>query len=147
MTSQDRTLNSAWWALKMGLGVGPFLAGLDKFFNLLTNWQVYLSPSVERLLPMSGETFMHIVGIIEMVVGIAVLTRWTRIGAYVAMIWLIAIAVNLVSTGIFLDVAVRDLEIAIGAFTLARLTESRERVTARDESPQRLDGISHPARA
>ncbi|HSQ20847.1 MAG TPA: DoxX family membrane protein [Blastocatellia bacterium] len=147
MTSQDRTLNSAWWALRIGLGVGPFLAGLDKFFNLLTNWQMYLSPSVERLLPMSGETFMHIVGIIEMVVGIAVLTRWTRIGAYVAMIWLIAIAVNLVSTGIFLDLAVRDLEIAIGAFTLARLTESRERVAARDETPQRLEGISHPARA
>lgn len=147
MTSQDSTLNSAWWALRIGLGVGPFLAGLDKFFNLLTNWQIYLSPSVERLLPMSPETFMHIVGVIEMVVGIAVLTRWTRLGAYVAMIWLIAIAVNLVSTGIFLDLAVRDLEIAIGAFTLARLTEFRERVTARDESPQRLDGISHPARA
>jgi uncharacterized membrane protein YphA (DoxX/SURF4 family) len=147
MTSQDSTLNSAWWALRIGLGVGPFLAGLDKFFNLLTNWQMYLSPSVERLLPMSGGTFMHIVGIIEMVVGIAVLTRWTRLGAYIAMIWLIAIAVNLVSTGIFFDLAVRDLEIAIGAFTLARLTEFRERATTSDESPQRADGISHPAHA
>ena len=147
MTSQDSTLNSAWWALKIGLGVGPFLAGLDKFFNLLTNWQMYLSPSVERLLPISGGTFMHIVGIIEMVVGIAVLTRWTRLGAYVAMIWLIAIAVNLVSTGIFYDLAVRDLEIAIGAFTLARLTEFRERATASEVSPQRADGIRHPAHA
>lgn len=147
MTSQDSTLNSAWWALKIGLGVGPFLAGLDKFFNLLTNWQMYLSPSVERLLPISGGTFMHIVGIIEMVVGIAVLTRWTRLGAYVAMIWLIAIAANLVSTGIFYDLAVRDLEIAIGAFTLARLTEFRERVTVSDVTPQRADGMSHPAHA
>ena len=65
MKPEENTLNSAWWALRIGLGVGPFLAGLDKFFNLLTNWQMYLSPSVERLLPMSGTTFMHIVGIIE----------------------------------------------------------------------------------
>lgn len=147
MKSEENTLNSAWWALRIGLGVGPFLAGLDKFFNLLTNWQMYLSPSVERLLPMSGSTFMHIVGIIEMVVGLAVLVRWTRLGAYVAMVWLIAIALNLIATGIFFDVAVRDLEIAIGAFTLARLTEARERAAAKSHSPGRVDGIQHPARA
>jgi hypothetical protein len=65
-----------------------------------------------------------------MIVGLAVLTRWTRIGAYVAMLWLIAIAINLVSTGMFFDLAVRDIEIAIGAYTLARLTEVREAVGA-----------------
>ena len=145
MKSEENTLNSAWWALRIGLGVGPFLAGLDKFFNLLTNWQMYLSPSVERLLPMSGSTFMHIVGIIEMVVGLAVLVRWTRLGAYVAMVWLIAIALNLIATGTFFDVAVRDLEIAIGAFTLARLTEARERAASTSHSPARVDGIQHPA--
>jgi uncharacterized membrane protein YphA (DoxX/SURF4 family) len=125
MSIPENRLNSAWWALRIGLGAGPFLAGLDKFFNLLTNWETYLSPMALRLLPMSGTTFMHIVGVIEMVVGLAILTRWTRVGSYVAMLWLILIAVSLVSAGMFLDVAVRDLEMAIAAYTLARLTEVR----------------------
>ena len=146
MKLDDSRLNSAWWALKIGLGVGPFLAGLDKFFNLLANLQMYLSPTFERLLPMSGTTFMHIVGVIEMVVGLAVLTKWTRVGAYVAMIWLIAIAINLASSGLFYDLAVRDIEIAIGAFTLAKLTEFRETAVAA-ESPTlaKLDTIGHAA--
>jgi uncharacterized membrane protein YphA (DoxX/SURF4 family) len=128
MMSDEMRLNSAWWALRIGLGLGPFLAGLDKFFNLLTNWSMYLSPTMEKFLPVSGPTFMKIVGVIEMIVGLAILTRWTRIGAYAAMAWLAAIAINLVTTGMFFDLAVRDLEIAIGAFALARLTELRETV-------------------
>jgi hypothetical protein len=68
---------------------------------------------------------MHIVGVIEMVVGLAILTKWTRLGAYVASAWLLAIAINLVSTGAFLDVAVRDVEMAVAAFVLARMTEVR----------------------
>ncbi len=69
---------------------------------------------------------MRVVGIIEMIVGLAILTRWTRLGAYVAMVWLVAIAINLATTGMFFDLAVRDIEIAIGAYALARLTEVRE---------------------
>ena len=122
----DRRLDSVWWALRLGLGLGPFLAGLDKFFNLLAQWDMYLSPAVTKLLPVSGTTFMRVVGVIEMIVGLAILTRWTRIGAYVAMVWLVLIAINLVTTGNFFDLAVRDLEIAIGAYALARLTEVRE---------------------
>jgi len=122
----DRRLDSVWWALRLGLGLGPFLAGLDKFFNLLAQWDMYLSPAVTKLLPVSGATFMRVVGVIEMIVGLAILTRWTRIGAYVAMVWLVLIAINLVTTGNFFDLAVRDLEIAIGAYALARLTEVRE---------------------
>jgi len=124
--NSERHLDSAWWALRIGLGLGPFLAGLDKFFNLLADWEMYLSPAVTRVLPVTAPTFMRAVGVIEMIVGLAILTRWTRIGAYVAMAWLVAIAVNLVTTGMFFDLAVRDLEIAIGAFALARLTEVRE---------------------
>jgi uncharacterized membrane protein YphA (DoxX/SURF4 family) len=122
----DRRLNSAWWLLRVGLGVGPFLAGLDKFFNLLANWEMYLNPLAPRLLHLSPSTFMHVVGVVEMVVGIAVLTRFTRLGAYVVVAWLVGIALNLVSMGMFFDLAVRDLEIAIGAYALARLTEVRE---------------------
>ena len=87
---------------------------------------MYLSPLAIRLLPVSAPTFMRVVGVIEMVVGLAILTRWTRLGAYVAMGWLVAIAVNLVTTGMFFDLAVRDLEIAIAAYALAKLTEVRE---------------------
>jgi hypothetical protein len=122
----DSRLDRAWWALRIGLGVGPFLAGLDKYFNLLTDWTMYTSPLVLKLLPFSGRTFMHIVGVIEMIVGLAILTKWTRLGSYVASAWLVAIAINLVSTGMFLDIAVRDLEMALAAFVLARMTEVRE---------------------
>jgi hypothetical protein len=69
---------------------------------------------------------MHIVGVIEMIVGLAILTKWTRLGSYVASAWLVAIAINLVSTGMFLDIAVRDLEMALAAFVLALMTEVRE---------------------
>jgi uncharacterized membrane protein YphA (DoxX/SURF4 family) len=125
----DKRLDSVWWALRLGLGLGPFLAGLDKFFNLLADWNMYLSPLAEKALPISGPAFMKVVGVIEMIVGLAILTKWTRIGAYVAMVWLVLIAINLVTTGNFYDLAVRDVEIAIGAFALARLTEVREQAS------------------
>jgi len=121
----DSRLDQAWWVLRIGLGLGPFLAGLDKYFNLLTNWTGYISPLALKLLPFSGQTFMHIVGVIEMIVGLAILTKWTRLGAYVASVWLVLIAINLVSTGMFFDVAVRDVEMALAAFVLARITEAR----------------------
>jgi uncharacterized membrane protein YphA (DoxX/SURF4 family) len=131
----DKRLDSAWWALRLGLGLGPFLAGLDKFFDILANWEMYLSPLALKVVPVSAATFMHVVGVVEMIVGLAILTRWTRLGAYVAMLWLVAIAINLVTTGMFFDLAVRDVEIAIGAYTLARLTEVREAAGMRAAAP------------
>jgi uncharacterized membrane protein YphA (DoxX/SURF4 family) len=122
----DQRLNSSWWALRIALGAVPFLAGLDKFFNLLTNWTMYLNPLVLRLVPVGPGTFMRAVGVIEMIVGIAILTRWTRLGAYIAAAWLVGIALNLITMGAFFDVAVRDLLIAVAAFSLARVTEVRE---------------------
>jgi len=110
------------------LGLAPFLAGLDKFFNLLTKWTMYLNPLALRVVPVAPETFMRAVGVVEMIVGIAILTRWTRLGAFVAAAWLVCIALNLVSMGAFFDVAVRDLLIAVAAFSLARLTEVRASV-------------------
>lgn len=119
----SKRLEPAYWALRIGLGAGAFLAGLDKFFDVLADWGMYLSPLAERLLPVGGETFMRLVGVVEMAVGAALLAGYTRRGAYVMMAWLLAIAVNLVTTGMFYDLAVRDVEIALAAFTLARLTE------------------------
>ncbi len=126
MKASERRLNSAWWVLRIGLGAGPFLAGLDKFFNLLTDWQMYLSPVVQKVLPVSAGAFMRGVGCVEMIVGLSILTRWTRLGGYVAALWLLGIAVNLFTTGMFYDLAVRDVEIALAAFTLARMTEWRQ---------------------
>ena len=122
----ERGLDSALLALKFGLGLAAFLAGLDKFFNVLADWPGYLSPMMASLLPFSATTFMQVVGVIEMAVGLAILTRWTELGAYVAMVWLVLIAVNLVTTGHFFDVAVRDVVMAIAAYALARLTEAHE---------------------
>src|ERR1700675_3163895 len=133
----DSRLDQAWWALRIGLGVGPFLAGLDKYFNLLTNWTGYISPLTLKILPFSGQTFMHIVGIIEMIVGLAILTKWTRLGAHVASAGLVLIAINLVSTGMFFDVAVRDVEMAVAAFVLVRMTEARRDALHRDVSQER----------
>ena len=126
----DGGLNSAWWALRIGLGLGPFLAGLDKFFNILADWGMYLSPLAERFLPVSAPVFMRVVGVIEMGVGVLILIGQTRIGGYLAMAWLLGIAVNLVTTGMFYDLAVRDVEIAIGAYALARLTEARAKTVS-----------------
>jgi uncharacterized membrane protein YphA (DoxX/SURF4 family) len=126
----DSRLNSAWWVLRIGLGIGPIVAGADKFTNLLTNWEMYLNPLGPRLLHVQPVTFMHLVGVVEILAGILVLSRLTRYAAYIVMIWLIAIAINLVTQGTFFDLAVRDIEISLGAFALAKLTEVREAALA-----------------
>ncbi|HEY1216027.1 MAG TPA: DoxX family protein [Bryobacteraceae bacterium] len=141
----DNRLNSSWWALRIGIGLAAFLAGFDKFFDFLTNWSLYLSPFSQHLLPVEAKTFMHLVGIIEMIVGLAILTRWTRIGAYVASVWLLLIAANLVTSGEFFDVAVRDIEMAIAAYVLARMTEVREPSTV-SEAAQQTPVKSKPVR-
>jgi len=123
-------LTAAWWALRVGLGGAAFLAGLDKFFNILADWPAYLSPLAAHALPISATAFMHVVGVIEMIVGLVILGGLTQLGGYVAAAWLVAIAINLVTTGHYFDVAVRDVEMAIAAFTLARLTEAGVGATA-----------------
>ena len=87
---------------------------------------MYLSPLVTKVVPVSATTFMHVVGIIEVIAGLVVLSRWTKIGSYIVMLWLLGIAVNLMTTGMFYDLAVRDVEIAVGAFALSQLTAVRE---------------------
>jgi hypothetical protein len=123
-----KELESAWWMLRIGFGLAPALAGLDKILrtNLLAEWPSYISPLATGVLPVSGDVFMQVVGVIEVAVGIAILTVATRLGAYVASAWLVLIAVNLVSTGQFFDVAVRDVLMAVAAYTLARMTEVRQ---------------------
>jgi hypothetical protein len=82
-----------------------------------------------QVLPVSTGTFMGLVGVIELAVGVAILAGWTRLGAYVASAWLLGVAANLVAAG-FYDVAVRDVVMSFAAFTLARLAEVREAAPA-----------------
>jgi len=125
MPVTQSNLDSLYRPLWLTYGLVPLLAGLDKFFNLLTDWPKYLSPWMAHLLPVSPQTFMYAVGVIEIVVGLLVLTRWTRLGAWIAAAWLVLIALNLATLGLF-DIAVRDLAMAVGAYTLARLAELRQ---------------------
>lgn len=126
MKAFDKRLNAGWWALRIGLGVGPVITGIDKFFNKLTDWGMYLSPLATKIVPVSTATFMRTVGIVEIVAGLIVLSRWTKLGSYIVMLWLIAIAINLLTTGMFYDLAMRDLEIALGAFALSQLAAVRD---------------------
>ena len=130
---KTNALNQPYWILKIGFGAVPIVAGLDKFTNLLTNWEQYLNPSVAHAVP--AFAFMRVVGVIEIVAGVLVLSKHTRLGAYVVAAWLVGIALNLLSSGHFLDVAVRDLMMACGAFTLAKLEEAG--VARQSESAKR----------
>ena len=76
----DERLNKPWWALRLSYGLVPIIAGLDKFTNLLVDWKQYLNPVAERVLPFSGSTFMRLVGVVEIVAGVLVLTKLTRVG-------------------------------------------------------------------
>jgi hypothetical protein len=123
-SGMDNKLTASWVALRYGIGLTATLAGLDKFFNILTDWTAYVSPIAAGLLPVSVGTFMGIVGVIEVAVGAMILIGWARVGGYIAAAWLVGVAVNLVFAGFF-DIAVRDVVMAIAAFTLARLAEVR----------------------
>ena len=112
------TIRQLQGTLKVTFGLVPIVAGADKFTNLLTHWEDYLNKS---LIPFDPSVFMKVVGVIEIVAGIIVLVR-PLIGAYIVMAWLICIALQLIAGGHYLDVAVRDLVMAIGAYTLAQLT-------------------------
>ena len=126
MTDFDSRLNVSWWALRIGLGVGPIITGIDKYFNKLADWGMYLSPLATKVVPVSAATFMHVIGVAEIIAGLIVLSRWTKLGSYIVMLWLLGIAVNLLTTGMFYDMAMRDVEIAIGAFALSQMTAVRE---------------------
>lgn len=115
--------------LKYTFGLVPIVAGLDKFTNILTNWSQYISDGMAGMLPFEPSTFMMIVGVIEIIAGILVLTK-TKIGAYIVSAWLTAIALSLIFSWTFVDVAVRDLVMAIGAFCLATLSTNSDNKAA-----------------
>ena len=114
-------LRTVWMILRITFSLVPIVAGLDKFTDFLTNWDNYLNPMVASVLPFTPHMFMGVVGVIEIAAGIIVFYR-PRLGALIVTAWLGCIALSLLASGHYLDVAVRDLVMSVAAFTLAGIT-------------------------
>lgn len=125
MQTQTKNVNQVQTLLRFTYGLVPIVAGADKFLNLLTNWEQYLSPAMKRLLPFDAHIFMMLVGVIEIIAGFIVLAK-PQAGGWIVSAWLLLIALTLLSSGSYLDVAVRDIVMAIGAYSLARLSKSNQ---------------------
>jgi len=120
---ENKNITFAFTLLRYTFGLVPIVAGVDKFTNLLTHWEKYINPSIADILPFSATTFMMIVGIIEIVAGLIVLKK-AEIGGYIVSAWLTAIALTLLPGFNYVDVAVRDLVMAIAAFSMAKLSKA-----------------------
>jgi len=110
----------SFWLLRIGFTVAPIAFGADKFANVLVNWEKYLAPWIRDISPFTASGTMHVVGVIEIVAGLAVAIR-PRYGAYLVAAWLGGIVVNLLSYSGYYDIALRDFGLMLGALTLARL--------------------------
>jgi uncharacterized membrane protein YphA (DoxX/SURF4 family) len=110
----------AFLLLRVAFTVAPILFGLDKFTNVMVDWETYLAPWINDIVPGSAATAMHLVGIVEIVAGVFVALK-PRYGAYVVAAWLGGIIVNLLTYSGYYDIALRDFGLMLGALTLARL--------------------------
>lgn len=127
----------AYRLLHLGFIAAPTIAGLDKFTHLLVNWDQYLAPAVQRMLPISGHSFMLIVGVIEVAAGLLVALK-PKIGGLVVAGWLGGIILNLLISGRYFDVALRDFGLMLGALALSRLA-------AHNEAQKRLSAAPYTA--
>lgn len=116
----------AFLLLRTVFTVAPIIFGLDKFTNLLTHWTMYLAPVATSVAPIPAQTFMYIVGVVEIVAGIAVAVR-PRFGSLLVAVWLLGIIVNLLVLGNFFDVALRDFGLLVAALALNRLSIAARR--------------------
>ena len=121
-TAVNNKVTTVYTQLKFTYAIVPILAGIDKFTHLLTNWDKYLAPAVADVIPFEPHTFMLIVGVIEIIAGAIVLIR-PKLGAIIVALWLLSIVINLLISGEYFDIAVRDLVMAIGAYSLYLLAE------------------------
>lgn len=112
--------------LQWTYGLLPIIVGLDKlFFSKIATWESYMAPSLLAFVPFDLRTFFILIGIAEIIVGLLILTKWTRIGAYLAALWLLGISFNLILLGAY-DIALRDIALAGGALGLGLLSEKRD---------------------
>src|SRR5687767_4930112 len=116
----------AYQILRLGFIVAPVVAGLDKFFHLLVDWDQYLPPFVNRLTGGHGHELMLAVGVIEVVAGVGVAFK-PKVFAYVVSAWLLLVVVNLLMIPGYFDVALRDFGLSLGALALARLSHEFDR--------------------
>jgi hypothetical protein len=126
-TTTPRAAREAFLLLRTVFTIAPIAFGLDKFLGLLTDWEAYLAPWIDDLVPGSAHEAMLLVGVVEIAAGILVALA-PRLGGYVVALWLAGIIVNLLTLGDFHDVALRDFGLLVGALALARLAP-------RDTSP------------
>jgi len=123
-TSELKTVSyQAFRILQIGFVVAPIVAGLDKFFHLLVDWDRYLPGVVNNVLGGHGHQFMMVVGVVEIVAGIGVALK-PRIFAYVVAAWLLLIIGNLLMIPGYFDVALRDVGLMLGALALGRLSQA-----------------------
>jgi uncharacterized membrane protein YphA (DoxX/SURF4 family) len=113
----------AFVLLRTVFAVAPILFGLDKFFGLLADWDAYLAPWIDDIVPGSAHQAMLAVGIVEILAGVLVAVR-PAIGGYVVAAWLSGIIVNLITLGEYYDIALRDFGLLVSALALARLATS-----------------------
>jgi hypothetical protein len=114
----------AFQILRLGFTVAPILAGLDKFLDVLVDWDKYISPVANNVLAGHGHQFMLVVGVIEIVAGIGVFFK-PRVFAYIVAVWLLLVILNLLTIPGYYDIALRDLGLALGALALGRLSSAR----------------------
>ena len=115
--------HQAFVLLRTVFTVAPIAFGVDKFFGLLTDWDAYLAPWIDDLVPGTAHQAMLAVGVVEILAGLLVAVR-PAVGGYVVAAWLFGIIVNLVTMGEYYDVALRDVGLLVGALALARLSTS-----------------------
>lgn len=112
----------AFRILQVVFVIAPIIAGLDKFGNLLTNWSMYLAPTLMQMVNLSAYSFMKIVGVIEIIAGIGVLFK-PRFFSYIVSLWLLLIIINLLLKGTHYDIALRDFGLLLSAFALGKLSQ------------------------
>jgi hypothetical protein len=123
--SEMDSSRQAYQILHFAFTVAPILFGLDKFLNVMTNWDRYVAPWIARIVG-NAHTFMYAIGAVEIIAGIAVAFK-PRWGAYIVALWLLGIIVNLLSYPGFYDIALRDFGLLLGALALGRLSEVYQR--------------------
>lgn len=126
VTQTNQPAYQAYQILRWAFTLAPIIAGADKFFHFLVNWDQYLAPVMDNLLQGYGHQFMLAVGVIEIIAGLGVAFK-PRIFAYVVAVWLLAIIGNLLLIPGYFDIALRDLGLALAAFALARLSQEFDR--------------------
>jgi len=136
----------AFVLLRVGFTALPLVMGIDKFSNTLVNWEHYLAPWIQDLSPFSALGTMHVVGVIEIIAGIAVAIK-PRYAAYVVAAWLAGIVTNLLSYSGYYDIALRDFALMLTALTLGRLAskyDPRGSTTSRTHCTANQSGYATP---